>query len=457
MGLIDGAGGSGGFLGGLGQMLDPLGLFGGGEKGGAGGGDMLNKILDPLGIFPALQGEIDKAMKHEADPSVQKSTDAYADHLNGTQDSTVTEMPPAGHENVKADDGYANDHTNPTEGNQSASDVQSQHYEQNAQGTQNTQGTQSTQTGADGKAKWTQDPEIAKRDGLPLLRMMGDPPTAVLDYQYVKLSAEEQKAAESDWKRRDADEASKHCQALITNWDWIQKNNEFDHDGWADIANNIDTILAKAAAGQLPGHEDVVAACKWLKTHPEAYNVIAGKSGSKLGAISLDGLQKYQGDMLQVARQNTPSNGTGGTGGAGGAGGSNTLPPVTATYGGNVNVNIVLGNSSNQVAQPTTPPAGSVGAVGQQGVSLEAAIGKMDGKLATMQETMDSLTNQVIAGIDSDDPQVKKAAEVAKQKLTMLNLKFQSLMELRKQMYELLSNLFKNYHDMSMHAIGNMR
>src|SRR6185436_20933204 len=61
--------GSGGILGGLGQMLDPLGIFanksGGAE--GAAGGDALNKLLDPLGIFPMIKGEIDKTQGNPGD------------------------------------------------------------------------------------------------------------------------------------------------------------------------------------------------------------------------------------------------------------------------------------------------------------------------------------------------------------------------------------------------------
>jgi hypothetical protein len=55
-------------------------------------------------------------------------------------------------------------------------------------------------------------------------------------------------------------------------------------------------------------------------------------------------------------------------------------------------------------------------------------------------------------GMKAADGDAKAGAELAS-----LSRKYQRVMELRQEMHTLLSNLRKSFHDMSMHAINNMR
>ena len=107
-----------------------------------------------------------------------------------------------------------------------------------------------------------------------------------------------------------------------------------------------------------------------------------------------------------------------------------------------------------QSSCPTdVPPGGQAGPAGgthKNDGSLNGIVDTLDGCLNSIRKEMNDAVNTIAT---SKDPDKVRAAQT---QLTLLNQDMQMVMEQRKAMFELISNLAKAFHDMQMHAIGKI-
>ncbi|MBK7858288.1 MAG: hypothetical protein IPJ65_06635 [Archangiaceae bacterium] len=393
-----------GLLDGIGQLLDPAGIF---SNNGGQQSDM-NKIFDPLGLFPMIKGEVDKA--------------AHPDGANGRTDvkagaSKVMDILNQGKDVASQ---FQSDPTSGDASQQSVgSDEVTTEFVQSPNTDQVTAGyaepeQSSVQAGDDAAPVSSSSAMTAEDDCAPVIQQSAA--TAIDPETKTQLES---------------------AQAMINYFSAYKNSTEWDRDDWADMSR-LDTILQKG--DQPPA---LVAAAAYFKDHPDQYQLLVGLSGSTNGSFNVAGLMAYAQKVAEKAAaqmQGTPPPGQG-VPVAPPPPGQDKLPPS---------------NSPPRLPPPSNPPTGTdtnVGGVNKDFTSglaeprsIDDLVQYFDGTLANLDEEMTKLGIKAANG--------DKTAEA---QLTALSRRYQDLMELRKQMYTLLSDLSKSFHDMSMHAIGNIR
>jgi hypothetical protein len=219
----------------------------------------------------------------------------------------------------------------------------------------------------------------------------------------------------------------------------------FGHDGHIDM----DDLQHLSASANCP--PDVKRAVRSLMENPELYQKLA-RSG---GAITRSDIEMAM-DDTQKQISNSGASSTSGTSGA--SGDDSQTNGTDATDG------------SSQ-ASGTNDPSKSGGASGDIGSQITQILGdpsmsieeKIEAVLMLIEQDLDNQigdTMQQMADGQSkaagNDPKDKAAAEKSQNGQEQLNQKLQQLMERRKSMFDLMSNIDSKFNEMSSLAIQNL-
>lgn len=222
-------------------------------------------------------------------------------------------------------------------------------------------------------------------------------------------------------------------------------------------------VLSRAADNQkLPtGLRD---ACRFFKEHPDYRNMLdtAGKGGRTDGIIStLDvqaALTKVNSDIAQYGVK----------------GQTQSLPPSSGWS------STQPSNAGGQWGSPATPspstssPGSDVSSTGDTGAKIRDILNnpnmsleeKIQAVLMALEENVDneieSTMKQMAAAQDqsaslANTPENQKKIAESKRNAEMLNLRLQQLMEKRKSMFDLMSNISSKFNEMAKTAINNLR
>jgi hypothetical protein len=405
-----------GLLDGIGQLLDPAGILSSNDGQQSG----LNKIFDPLGLFPAIKGEVDKSMHPDG---ANGRTDAKAGasklmELYGTGKDIAQQFQSSDPGGTTADDSTKTD---------PGTTEQSPPSDQAGAGYAAPDASQSQQSSVQGDS----EPQPVSDASA----MTAQDANAPVSSTYAATAVPPEVKEELD-----------AMQTLKNYFSAYKDRDGFDHDGWADT-QNLDTVISR---GDQPA--DLVKAAQWLKEHPEAFELLVGLSGSTNGSFSLDGLDRYMSLREAAALAQQPASASDGKLPTQGSTGSTTgNAPPTSVPGQYLPPNgpPVLGgadpptNSAGSAPPPSPSTASDISNVPR---SFDELIQNFDQKLDAMDEHIRELGMKAANG--------DKSAEA---EMTSLTRQYQGLMELRQEMHTLLSDIMKDFHDMSMHAIGNIR
>lgn len=251
-------------------------------------------------------------------------------------------------------------------------------------------------------------------------------------------------------------EELKALETMAVNFQQIQNGHWLDNDGLANIGNLESYIMDP----KNPQH--VRDAVRYVLERPELLTHLQGMSGRNDGLVSGEGIAEYL--KLRLAENASAAKPP-----AAPPSGVENKSAATASPTGNSKVKAELkdagwtpdkGAAMTKAANESarSERSAATDAYIPPSTSFESAIGNMDTRLHGMEDQMNKYTDDMIKGMAPDaTPEQKLKGQEAEKMMSMLNLRYQALQGIRKQMFELLSNLNKTYSDMSLHAIGNIR
>lgn len=218
----------------------------------------------------------------------------------------------------------------------------------------------------------------------------------------------------------------------------------------------IDVEVLSKAVKNMSLPEGLRSACRFFMNNEPYRNMLdtAGKGGRTDGTISTTDVQaaltKVNQDIAQLGVSSPPKASTPAT----------STPATPSTHEASPATST---SSSGGVSSP--PPVGGKvrDVINNPHMSIEE---KLQAILMALTENVDGQMLKVMddlaaaqdkqAGI-SNTPENQKAISDAKRSVEMLNLRLQNLMEKRKAMFDLMSNMSTKFNEMAKTAINNLR
>ncbi len=222
--------------------------------------------------------------------------------------------------------------------------------------------------------------------------------------------------------------------------------NAIDHYGVAGDANdglfNRDSLTRVAGDSGLP--QELRDAAQYVLDHPKMMMALQIATGRGDGSISTSQLSAYAARLLNAPAQTQ-----------GPASGPAPQGAAQQNTGGNVGIHNVQSQTPTQGSASPNPTAGAHGAPPpgrtQEDTGLNGIVNRLDSRLDNLQGEIDAQAKVL------EDPNASDAAiRAAQTKMTQLSQKMQMIMEQRKAMFELISNLAKAFNDMQMVAIRHI-
>jgi hypothetical protein len=184
-------------------------------------------------------------------------------------------------------------------------------------------------------------------------------------------------------------------------------------------------------------------AAKYLLTHPDLLAKLQMLSGGN-GQVSKSGLTQYIASMMGASTQGAPTQGTStppANNPINNVTVCGTINPTTPTITQGTPSSSTAANSTTSSSVPSSPPLCS-----SQPRSIDECVGTFDNAINGLEGQIESLSAAAANGDKN-----------AQTQLTQLQFQMQRLMDLRKQMFDLASNLEHMFDEMSMQAINNTR
>ena len=222
--------------------------------------------------------------------------------------------------------------------------------------------------------------------------------------------------------------------------------NAIDHYGVGGDINdglfNRDSLTNVANDSNLP--QELRDSAQYVLDHPKLMQTLQIATAKGDGSISTAKVAEYIG-KLEGAPSTTQTTQTAQTTQT-----TQTTQPAPVTkLEANPGV-ITLQQSSRPTEVPPGGQAGPAGGTHKNDGSLNGIVDTLDRCLNSIRKEMNDAVNTIAT---SKDPDKVRAAQT---QLTLLNQDMQMIMEQRKAMFELISNLAKAFNDMQMHAIGKI-
>lgn len=408
----------------------------GGGGGGGGGSDpfgMLQQILDPLGLFKGIGGGIDKLLKGDNAEAVAKLSQTVTNNVGQysqtgalgpdsyQDDPTKTELHGSGGEPEGYGDALGADASHEA---QKAADLKRQYVQQQ----KNRAGSSSAMTAAQqgsGPAAAEEGRASSSSSMTGTQAQQGDPRASGASAMIATVDpyAVTRDVSVSEMTPEEKAIARKHLAAIAANFALLDEQGMMPRDHKFD-AGNLANIVGSADAPA-----ELKEAAHYLLTHRQLLTDLKNASGGGTGLITDGAVAAFVTNLTTGGSTNAnpgqtgaPSPGQSNTGGGTPTGGSNVGGGAPE---GNMGIHTVPTKAPKPYPQPKT----------------------LDECLANIKASLEHKQQELIdASERGDSPETIAMAE---KELTDMKNRFQ-------QMYELVGNLHKAFHEMSMASIRHI-
>jgi hypothetical protein len=389
--------------------------------GGGGGSDpfgQLQQILDPLGLFKGIGGGIDQILKGGGAEQVKQYQGVALNNVgqfggvgagsgSGADPTQTTYEPDA----VPTGYGQALDDAANAAGKQAAQGRQRQQSDSAMTATHTEHADQTSERAtASSAATATQTSQSDKgARAQSESRMIGNPYEADVD------TSKDPEAARAEKLR--------HLKTVAAYFQWFDEQGMSPHDGKFDRGNLANLI------GQANCPPEAKAAAFYLLSHPEVTTELAAASGGGSGLIVNGKVAEY---IMRLEGTFTAPTNPKGQGGAGGVDKHDT--------GGGGKPNVGQGNKTDPTPRSETDEPTNTPPPYPNPKSL-------DETLANVGQSMDDKEADLMKAYKTgNEGQIAKA-----------QLAFTKAQQQFQRLFDLIGNLQRTYHEMSMHSIGHIR